>query len=65
MYCGESPRGAAMMRSPRPEEQLRGGNGLSNRVKNMYNYVWFNLGRPDLQNETHLSLNRLNENEDG
>ncbi|MBQ3526118.1 MAG: GNAT family N-acetyltransferase, partial [Akkermansia sp.] len=25
-HCGESPRGAAMMRNPRPEEQLRGGN---------------------------------------
>ena len=25
-YCGESPCGAAMMRNPRPEEQLRGGN---------------------------------------
>ena len=23
-YCGENPRGAAMMRTPRPEEQLRG-----------------------------------------
>ena len=25
-HCGESPLGAAMMRNPRPEEQLRGGN---------------------------------------
>ena len=26
VHCGESPRGAAMMRNPRPEEQLRGGS---------------------------------------